>query len=55
MLERDFIPLLSWNGTQPYQIYRGLITTLEEEQYRKQKLCGIEEDLQLGNTRLAKC
>ena len=47
-MERDFIPLLSWNGTQPYQIYKELITTLEEDT-QETKLCDIEEDLQLCN------
>ena len=56
-MERDYIPLSGWNGKQPYQINKELITTLEEI-HRKQNFVTLKKKIttsQLGNTRLAKC
>ena len=42
---RNFIPLLGWNGKQPYQTYRGLThTTLEEDTHRKQNFVTLKKN-----------
>ena len=43
-MRENFIPLLGWNGKQPYQTYRGLITTLEEDTHRKQNFVTLKKN-----------